>query len=119
LAAGKSQASIAKQRGVHPATISRKLRRNSNQTIYKGASATKLSDARRSGAREHCTPVTWFSHHLALWLKHGMSPEQIAQRLKKEHPDRAISHEWIYRYIAGDKRAGVGLYTYLWHRRKR
>jgi IS30 family transposase len=45
LAAGKSQARSAKQLGVHPAMISREVRRNTCQTIYKGASATKLSDA--------------------------------------------------------------------------
>jgi IS30 family transposase len=106
LAAGKSQARIAKQRGVHPATISRKPRRNASQTICKGASATNPSDTRRAVAHKHCTPVMWFSDHLLLWLKHGMSPEQIAPLLKQEDPDRAVSHEWIYRIIAGEKRAG-------------
>src|SRR3546814_4134321 len=52
-------------------------------------------------------------------LKHGMSPEQIAQRLKQEQPSRAVSHEWIYRFIAAEQRAGGELYTYLRHRRKR
>ena len=119
LAAGKSQASIAKQLGVHPATISREVRRNSSQKCYKAVSATMQSDAGRADARKHCKPVTWFSHYLPLWLKHGMSPEQIAQRLKQEQPEHAVSHEWIYRFIATDKRAGGALYTYLRHRRKR
>lgn len=82
---------VLKQLGVHPATISREVRRNSSQAIYKAVSAAKQSDARRAGARKHCKPVTWFSHHLPLWLKHGMSPEQIAQRLKQEQPDRAVN----------------------------
>jgi IS30 family transposase len=79
LAAGKSQARSAKKLGVHPAMISREVRRNTCQTIYKGASATKLSDARRAGARQYCTPATWLSHHHPRWLKHGMNPKQIAQ----------------------------------------
>src|SRR3546814_11520007 len=75
--------------------------------------------ARRAGARKFCKPATWLSHHLPVWLKHGMSPEQIAQRLKQEQPSRAVSHEWIYRFIAAEQRAGGELYTYLRHRRKR
>ncbi|MBN0517209.1 helix-turn-helix domain-containing protein, partial [Pseudomonas aeruginosa] len=100
LSAGKSQASIAKQVGVHPSTISREVRRNSSQKTYKAVAATHESDARRGQAGKHCKPLTWFSHYLPLWLKHGMSPEQIAQRLKQEQPERAVSHEWIYRFIA-------------------
>ena len=118
LSAGKSQASIAKQVGVHPSTISREVRRNSSQKTYKAVAATHESDARRAQARKHCKPLTWFSHYLPLWLKHGMSPEQIAQRLKQEQPERAVSHEWIYRFIATDKHAGGELYKYLRHRRK-
>jgi IS30 family transposase len=48
-----------------------------------------------------------------------MSPEQIAHRLKQEQPDRRVSHEWMYRFLAADQRAGGGLYKYLRHRRKR
>lgn len=47
-----------------------------------------------------------------------MSPVQIAQRLKQEQPKRAVSHEWIYRFITSDKRGGGELYRYLRHRRK-
>src|SRR5690606_41845046 len=68
-----------------------------SQNIYKAVSAAHESDARRAGARKFCKPATWLSHHLPVWLKHGMSPEQIAQRLKQEQPSRAVSHEWIYR----------------------
>src|SRR3546814_6383736 len=39
--------------------------------------------------------------------------------LKQEQPSRAVSHEWIYRFIAAEQRAGGELYTYLRHRRKR
>ncbi|HGN1841603.1 TPA: IS30-like element ISPpu17 family transposase, partial [Pseudomonas aeruginosa] len=119
LSAAESQASIAKRVGVHPSTISREVRRNSTQNIYKAVSAAHESDARRAGARKFCKPATWLSHHLPVWLKHGMSPEQIAQRLKQEQPSRAVSHEWIYRFIAAEQRAGGELYTYLRHRRKR
>lgn len=119
LSAGKSQLSIARQVGVHPSTISRELRRNGSPTLYKAATANRQSDARRAAARKFCKPTLWLRHHLPVWLEHGMSPEQIAQRLKQEHPDRTVSHEWIYRFLAADQRAGGELYKYLRHRRKR
>ncbi|MEB0048864.1 helix-turn-helix domain-containing protein, partial [Pseudomonas sp. Dout3] len=100
LRAKESQASIAKQVGVHPSTISREVRRNRPENIYKAICATQESYVRRVGARKFCKPIAWLSHHLAIWLKHGMSPEQIAHRLKQEKPDQAVSHEWIYRFIA-------------------
>ena len=76
LRANESQASIAKQVGVHPSTISREVRRNSPKKAYKAVCATLESDIRRVGARKFCKPTGWLSHHLAIWLKHGMSPEQ-------------------------------------------
>lgn len=48
-----------------------------------------------------------------------MSPEQISKRLKQEQFDHAVSHEWIYRFIATDKHCDGALYLYLQHRRKR
>ena len=119
LRAKESQANIAKQVGVHPSTISREVRRNRSENVYEAVSATHESDVRRAGARKFCKPVTWLSHHLAIWLNHGMSPEQICHRLKQERPDQAVSHEWIYRFIATDKQGGGELYTHLRHRRKR
>ena len=119
LSAGKSQASIAKQVGVAPSTISREVRRNGSQKTYKAVLATHESTVRRAGARKFSKPVAWLIHHLPVWLEHGMSPEQIAHRLKQEQPDHAVSHEWIYRFIAADQRTGGELYRYLRHRRKR
>src|SRR3546814_14266432 len=93
LSAAESQASIAKRVGVHPSTISREVRRDSTQNIYKAVSAAHESDARRAGARKFCKPATWLSHHLPVWLKHGMSPDQIPQRLKQEQNGRASRRE--------------------------
>lgn len=82
LRAKESQTNIAKQVGVHPSTISREVRRNRSENVYEAVSAPHESDVRRAGARKFCKPLAWLSHHLAIWLKHGMSPEQIAHRLK-------------------------------------
>lgn len=69
LSAAESQASIAKRVGVHPSTISREVRRNSTQNIYKAVSAAHESDARRAGARKFCKPATWLSHHPVLFMR--------------------------------------------------
>lgn len=119
LSAKMSQVSIAKQVGVHPSTISRELRRNRSKAEYCAVSAADESNARRAGARKFCKSFTWLGEHLEIWLELGMSPEQIAHRLKQEQPDQAVSHEWLYRFIATDKRNGGELYRYLRHRRKR
>lgn len=119
LACKQSQASIAKQLGVDPATISREVRRNGSSQAYKADAATKKSEARRASARKFCKPRVWLKSHLPLWLEQGFSPEQIAERLKLERPDQVVSHEWIYRFIDADKRDSGLLYLHLRHRRRR
>lgn len=118
LSAGKSQASIAKKVGVHPSTISREVRRNGSLMTYKAVTASRESDTRRTGARKFCKPTVWLSYHPPVWLEHGMSPEQIAHRLRQEQSDHSVSHEWIYRFVAADQRAGGELFRCLRHRRK-
>ena len=46
-------------------------------------------------------------------LKEKWSPEQIAGRLKRDHPEYSISHETIYQHIWRDKKAGGVLYKNL------
>jgi IS30 family transposase len=94
LARKESQASIAKQLGVSPATISRKVRRNGSGLPYKADVATSKSDTRRAQARRFCKPAVWLSQRLPVWLDHGMGPEQIAQRLKQEQPDHEVLSQY-------------------------
>ena len=82
LARKESQASIAKQLGVSPATISLEFRRNGFELSYKADVASSTSDLRRAQARKFCKPVVWFSQRLPVWLEHGMCPEQISERLQ-------------------------------------
>ena len=119
LACGMTQVRIAKQLGVHPATVSREVRRNGTQQAYKAVLADQQSVVRQRSAHKFCKPKAWLHAHLPLWLEQGFSPEQISQRLKLEQPDQAVSHEWIYRFIDVDKRGGGLLYLNLRHRRKR
>lgn len=46
-------------------------------------------------------------------LKEGWSPEQIAGRLKIDHPTCTLSHETIYQHIWRDKKQGGTLYKTL------
>jgi len=119
LACGMTQVGIAKQLGVHPATVSREVRRNGTQQAYRAVLADQQSDVRQRSAHKFCKPKVWLHAHIPLWLEQGFSPEQIAQRLKLEQPEQAVSHEWIYRFVDVDKRGGGLLYLHLRHRRKR
>ena len=119
LACGMTQVRIAKQLGVHPATVSREVRRNGTPQAYRAVLADQQSDVRQRSAHKFCKPKVWLHAHIPLWLEQGFSPEQIAQRLKLEQPEQAVSHEWIYRFIDVDKRGGGLLYLHLRHRRKR
>lgn len=79
-----SQVRIAKQLGVHSATVSREVRRNGTQKAYKAVLADQQSGVRQRSAHKFCKPKVWLHAHIPLWLEQGFSPEQIAQRLKLE-----------------------------------
>jgi IS30 family transposase len=64
LARKENQASIAKQLGVSPATISREIRRNGSGLPYNADVATIKSDTRRAQARKFCKPVVRLSQRL-------------------------------------------------------
>lgn len=111
--AGLNQREVAALVGVHKSTISRELRRNANRTRrgYLPRHAHLIALARRDArARSRLRPVHW------LWvkrlLKRCWSPDQISRRAAQEGCFR-ISHEWIYRHILEDRRAGGELHRYL------
>jgi len=89
---GRSQAAIALAIGRHPSTISRELRRNATGGEYLPAQAQECAERRR---RER--PLTRKLDRPALqaFVRQGLarhwSPEQIAGRLRREHPDE---REW-------------------------
>jgi IS30 family transposase len=119
LASRMTLTGIAKQIGVHASTVSREIRRNSLKTHYKAHQADSQCTERRRNARKHCKPRAWLTALLPVWLEMQFSPEQIANRLRLEGSDHAVSHEWIYRFIDADKRNGGTLYLHLRQRRRR
>lgn len=100
---GARSAAIARRLGRSPSTISRELRRNSGQETYSALSAQQRSERRRAKrplTRKMDRPE--LNAAVRRGLTHEWSPEQIAGRLKREHPgdaSRRVSHQTIYRWL--------------------
>ena len=101
----------------HPSSIYRELSRNSNSGFYLSHHASFAAEKRRGVSRS--SPKRG---NAALMididqrLREDHSPEQIAGRLKLEHPqDPAlhISYETIYKHVYAESRRGSDLGTHL------
>ena len=120
--AGYSQNKIAEQLNVHPATISRELKRNSSpiQNRYTAKSAHEMATLRK---RVNASVPTKMKKETLLlidqYIEKDYSPEQVSATLRLKH-DIQISFVHIYSYIYADKRQGGALHTHLrFHNRKR
>ena len=100
---GMSLRALARSMGRNPSTLSREYRRGSLQSSYDAVQGGGWARSHRR--RGPCkllpgSPLTEQVH--ALILERTWSPEQIAGRLRVEHPDdssQRVSHETIYQYI--------------------
>lgn len=107
---------IALELGRHRSSIVRELRRNSGARGYRPAQAHDKATARQ-GERRNARQVTsaqWCRVDACLRL--GLSPQQIAGRLRLEDGPGAAkgaSHEAIYQRAYRDKRAGGDLAALL------
>jgi IS30 family transposase len=99
----ESDAVIAQKIGCHRGTVGREVAANGGRKAYRAFRAQDRADqaARRPKDR-------WFKTRPWLWaevqsqLRERRSPEQIAKRLRKDHPDEPqwwVSHEAIYQAI--------------------
>jgi IS30 family transposase len=112
--------------GCHGSTVLRELARNgSEEGAYFPSRAQSQSDARRRASKQ-----PWklqdgpLCDYVADKLRQYWSPQQIAGRLRYEYPDqpdRWVSHECIYRWIARQKPAGACWQRFLrqGHRKRR
>ena len=128
---GYSQATIARATGRSPSTVSRELQRNhgsfrcpplGHMTGYIAGAADRKARARHAAANARRTRIA--DNPLGDAVRAGLtkywSPQQIAERLKLDHPDAPgrpglhISHEAIYQWVYRQGRRGEP-----WHRQLR
>ena len=116
---GDSANKIAKALKVHHTTITREIRRNSENSTYQQEKAHAKSESRRSfpsRAKKKMYPEVIAKIKQKLELQ--WSPVQISGFLKKQSIAE-ISHETIYKYVWEDKKQGGLLYRNLHHRGKK
>src|SRR3990167_8833904 len=95
---GFSKSAIAKQLGRSPSTVSREMRRNKGERVWRAHQAQEKAKSRltkrgQSNARK-VSESAWEYAKSQLSI-FQWSPEQIAGRLKLEGYD-SISHETVY-----------------------
>lgn len=104
IAAGDSDAVIARRLGRHRGTISREIKLNGGRGVYRAFRAQDRAD--RAARRPR--PAWWETRPwlwdivLELLVTENWSPEQVAATLKRDHPDDAewwVSHESIYQAL--------------------
>jgi transposase, IS30 family len=109
--AGHNQKMIATFIKVHPATISRELRRNCGDRGYRHKQAHQFAlERRRDKSKVSIDSDAW--SFIESLIQEEWSPEQISGWVS-ENMSYSVSHEHIYQHILSDKKRGGTLYQYL------
>jgi IS30 family transposase len=117
---GDSLAQIAKAIKVHRSTVYRELQRNKGLKGYRFKQAHDKAKSRRAIAQESKLKLTTETiATIEELLTFQWSPEQISGWLRRCMPNKAVSHESIYKHIWRDKKYGGSLYKNLRHRGKK
>ena len=114
---GISLRGIAQRLGRHVSTLSREVGRSGAK--YSASEAQRRSDLRRKHARKADKQCAERLATVRAALEEGLSPEQIAGRLRYEGSQWQVSHEWIYQLIARDRHANGQLHRCLRRKGKR
>jgi IS30 family transposase len=99
----ESDAAIAGRLGRHRSTIWREINDNGGRASYRAHAAEERAETTARRPRPMWTETRpWLWEEVCRLLKETWSPEQIARRLRREHPDEEewwVSHESIYQAI--------------------
>lgn len=99
----ESDGVIAARLGRHRSTVWREIRNNGGREGYRAFRAHDMAARRARRCRAKWWETRpWLWDQVEEWLRQWWSPQQIAQRLRLEHPDDAswwVSHESIYQAI--------------------
>jgi IS30 family transposase len=100
---GESFAEIATRLGRHRSTVWREVSANGGPDAYRAYGANRRADERARRPRPGWTETrAWLWGHVVDLIRLRWSPEQIALRLRDDHPDEPqwwVSHESIYQAI--------------------
>ena len=113
---GISISDIANTVKCHRSTVYRELKRGCNNSQYSPVIAHQLAMMKRRYAAKYRIPQSRIDF-IEVLLTNDWSPEQISNVLTCIGAN--VSHEWIYRFIALDKRQGGKLYRHLRQGHKR
>lgn len=117
---GFSDADIARDIGIHRATVGREKRRNTANgpagKRYYYHLAQELAEKRQKERGRRSRMTTALAKFIELKIKAGWSPQQISGWLKyRQNKLPAISHERIYQHVWNDKLDGGKLHRHLRH----
>jgi len=109
---GETLEQIAGRIGRDPSTVSRELRRNRPPGgPYRACAAQHQADSNARRPRERrLVADRGLAVQVEAWLEERWSPQQIAGRLHRDHPDepeRRVSHETIYQALYLQGRGGL------------
>ena len=98
----ESMSSIARRLGRSPSTVTREVAANGGEGNYRiwRAHERARAEARRPKKAKLSEPA--LCDKVSSWLEKFWSPQEIAERLKREHPDDPsmhVSHETIYQSL--------------------
>ena len=97
----RSLRDIAREMGRDVSTMSREIQRNGtgNHHYHARLAHERTKAMIRLRGRRPRLKHSHIRSYMIVKLKKGWSPEQIAGRWSRRHPDRPISHEAIYQFI--------------------